>query len=92
MKYITKKAQQIRALVKQDFDNVLEKYDVIMGPTTPTPAFQLGEKDFDPMVVYARDLTTVPINLAGVPAISVPCGFSKKRGFTIWSTDYRETL
>lgn len=75
-----KKAQQIRALVKQDFDNVLEKYDVIMGPTTPTPAFQLGEKDFDPMVVYARDLTTVPINLAGVPAISVPCGFSKKEG------------
>lgn len=73
-----KKAQQVRTLIKQDFDNVFANYDVIMGPTTPTPAFKIGEKNFDPMVVYARDVTTVPINLAGVPAISVPCGFSKE--------------
>jgi aspartyl-tRNA(Asn)/glutamyl-tRNA(Gln) amidotransferase subunit A len=70
-----KKAQKVRTLIKQDFENVLEKYDVIIGPTTPTPAFKIGEKTSDPLTMYANDILTIPVNLAGVPAISVPCGF-----------------
>lgn len=70
-----KKAQQVRTLIKQDFDEVFKNYDVIVGPTTPTTAFKLGENLEDPMTVYANDILTVPINLAGVPAISIPCGF-----------------
>lgn len=70
-----KKAQQVRTLIKQDFDEVFKSYDVIVGPTTPTIAFKLGENIEDPMTVYANDILTVPINLAGVPAISIPCGF-----------------
>jgi len=70
-----KKAQQVRTLIKQDFDEVFKNYDVIVGPTTPTTAFKLGENIEDPMTVYANDILTVPINLAGVPAISIPCGF-----------------
>ncbi len=71
-----KKAQQVRTLIKQDFDNVLEKYDVIIGPTTPTPAFKIGENIKDPLTMYANDILTIPVNLAGVPGISIPCGFS----------------
>ncbi|WLR42288.1 Asp-tRNA(Asn)/Glu-tRNA(Gln) amidotransferase subunit GatA [Bacillus carboniphilus] len=70
-----KKAQQVRTLIKQDFEKVFEKYDVIIGPTTPTPAFKIGEKIDDPLTMYANDILTIPVNLAGVPAISVPCGF-----------------
>jgi aspartyl-tRNA(Asn)/glutamyl-tRNA(Gln) amidotransferase subunit A len=71
-----KKAQQVRTLIKKDFEDVLEKYDVIIGPTTPTPAFKLGEKTSDPLTMYVNDILTIPVNLAGVPAISVPCGFT----------------
>jgi len=71
-----KKAQKVRTLIKQDFEKVFEKYDVIVGPTTPTPAFKLGEKTADPLTMYANDILTIPVNLAGVPGISVPCGFS----------------
>lgn len=70
-----KKAQKARTLIKKDFEDVFEKYDVIVGPTTPTPAFKLGEKTSDPLTMYANDLLTIPVNLAGVPGISVPCGF-----------------
>ncbi|KYD32458.1 Asp-tRNA(Asn)/Glu-tRNA(Gln) amidotransferase subunit GatA [Parageobacillus toebii] len=70
-----KKAQQVRTLIKQDFEKVFEKYDVIIGPTTPTPAFKIGEKTSDPLTMYANDILTIPVNLAGVPGISVPCGF-----------------
>jgi aspartyl-tRNA(Asn)/glutamyl-tRNA(Gln) amidotransferase subunit A len=70
-----KKAQQVRTLIKQDFENVFANYDVIIGPTTPTPAFKIGEKVNDPLTMYANDILTIPVNLAGVPAISVPCGF-----------------
>lgn len=72
-----KKAQKVRTLIKQDFEKVFEQYDVIVGPTTPTPAFKLGENTRDPMTMYANDILTIPVNLAGVPAISVPCGFDK---------------
>ncbi|MED4206224.1 Asp-tRNA(Asn)/Glu-tRNA(Gln) amidotransferase subunit GatA [Neobacillus mesonae] len=70
-----KKAQKVRTLIKQDFENVFEKYDVIVGPTTPTPAFKIGENIEDPMTMYVNDILTIPVNLAGVPGISVPCGF-----------------
>jgi aspartyl-tRNA(Asn)/glutamyl-tRNA(Gln) amidotransferase subunit A len=71
-----KKAQKARTLIKKDFEDVFEKYDVIVGPTTPTPAFKIGEKVSDPLTMYANDILTIPVNLAGVPGISVPCGFA----------------
>ncbi|MET3689202.1 aspartyl-tRNA(Asn)/glutamyl-tRNA(Gln) amidotransferase subunit A [Priestia megaterium] len=71
-----KKAQQVRTLIKQDFESVFENYDVIIGPTTPTPSFKIGEKTDDPLTMYANDILTIPVNLAGVPGISVPCGLS----------------
>lgn len=71
-----RKAQQVRTLIKQDFENVFSSYDIVIGPTTPTPAFKIGTKFDDPKTMYANDILTTPINLAGVPAISVPCGFS----------------
>jgi aspartyl-tRNA(Asn)/glutamyl-tRNA(Gln) amidotransferase subunit A len=70
-----KKAQQVRTLIKKDFEDVFEKYDVIIGPTTPTPAFKIGENIDDPLTMYVNDILTIPVNLAGVPGISVPCGF-----------------
>ncbi|MFJ8065341.1 Asp-tRNA(Asn)/Glu-tRNA(Gln) amidotransferase subunit GatA [Psychrobacillus sp. NPDC096426] len=70
-----KKAQQVRTLIKEDYDKVLADYDVIIGPTAPTPAFKIGEIVEDPLTMYANDILTIPINLAGVPAISIPCGF-----------------
>ncbi|WP_340083969.1 Asp-tRNA(Asn)/Glu-tRNA(Gln) amidotransferase subunit GatA [Siminovitchia sp. FSL H7-0308] len=71
-----KKAQQVRTLIKQDFDHIFSEYDVIIGPTTPTPAYKMGEVIDDLLTMYAGDLLTIPVNLAGVPAISVPCGFT----------------
>jgi aspartyl/glutamyl-tRNA(Asn/Gln) amidotransferase, A subunit len=71
-----KKAQQARTLIKQDFEKVLENHDIIVGPTTPTTAFKIGEKVDDPLTMYANDLLTIPVNLAGVPAISLPCGLA----------------
>lgn len=73
-----KKAQQVRTLIKKDFEDVFENYDVIIGPTTPTPAFKIGEKTSDPLTMYANDILTIPVNLAGVPGISVPCGISQE--------------
>ncbi|MGN1400292.1 MAG: Asp-tRNA(Asn)/Glu-tRNA(Gln) amidotransferase subunit GatA [Bacillus sp. (in: firmicutes)] len=73
-----KKAQQVRTLIKKDFEDVFENYDVIVGPTTPTPAFRIGEKTNDPLTMYVNDILTIPVNLAGVPGISVPCGLSKE--------------
>ncbi|MNI03127.1 Glutamyl-tRNA(Gln) amidotransferase subunit A [compost metagenome] len=68
------KAQKVRTLIKKDFDDVFAKYDVIIGPTAPTPAFKIGEQSNDPLTMYLNDILTIPVNLAGVPAISVPCG------------------
>lgn len=69
------KAQKVRTLIKQDFDRAFEKFDVLLSPTTPTPAFRLGEKSGDPLTMYLSDVCTVPINLAGIPALSIPAGF-----------------
>ncbi|SFE26453.1 aspartyl/glutamyl-tRNA(Asn/Gln) amidotransferase subunit A [Lentibacillus persicus] len=72
-----KKAQKVRTLIKNDFEAILNDYDVIIGPTAPTPAFKIGENVDDPLTMYANDILTIPVNLAGVPGISVPCGFSE---------------
>ncbi|PAK50865.1 Asp-tRNA(Asn)/Glu-tRNA(Gln) amidotransferase subunit GatA [Paenibacillus sp. 7541] len=71
------KAQKARTLIKQDFDKVFEQYDVIIGPTAPTTAFKLGSQVDDPLTMYLNDILTIPVSLAGVPAISVPCGFAE---------------
>jgi len=71
-----KKAQQIRRLIQQDFIRVLSDVDVIMGPTTPTTAFKIGEKTKDPVEMYMEDIFTLSLNLAGLPGMSIPCGFS----------------
>ena len=70
------KALKVRTLVKQDFDRALSKVDVLMAPTMPNPAFKIGEKIEDPLTLYLSDVNTCPINLAGVPSLSVPCGFT----------------
>jgi aspartyl-tRNA(Asn)/glutamyl-tRNA(Gln) amidotransferase subunit A len=73
------KAQQVRTLLRRDFDQAFATVDVIATPTTPTPAFKLGEKTSDPIQMYLNDIFTVSANLTGLPAISVPCGFSADR-------------
>ncbi|MDO6448902.1 Asp-tRNA(Asn)/Glu-tRNA(Gln) amidotransferase subunit GatA [Oceanobacillus profundus] len=72
-----KKAQKVRTLIKQDFDKIFEDFDVIVGPTSPTTAYKVGELIDDPLTMYANDILTIPVNLAGVPGISLPCGFSE---------------
>jgi aspartyl-tRNA(Asn)/glutamyl-tRNA(Gln) amidotransferase subunit A len=66
----------VRALIKRDFDEAFRKCDVILTPTTPTPAFKIGEKTDDPLQMYLSDIFTISTNLAGIPGISVPCGFT----------------
>jgi len=73
-----KKAQQARTLIKEDFDSAFGKADVLVTPTSPGPAFKIGEKTTDPLQMYLSDVFTISVNLAGVPAISVPCGFTKQ--------------
>jgi aspartyl-tRNA(Asn)/glutamyl-tRNA(Gln) amidotransferase subunit A len=70
------KAQKVRALVKRDYSNAFTKCDVILTPTSPTVAFKIGERTSDPLAMYLSDIYTVSANLAGVPAISIPCGLS----------------
>jgi aspartyl-tRNA(Asn)/glutamyl-tRNA(Gln) amidotransferase subunit A len=69
------KAQRVRALINADFIEAFKSVDVLMGPTTPTPAFALGAKTSDPITMYLNDIYTIGANLAGLPAVSVPCGF-----------------
>jgi aspartyl-tRNA(Asn)/glutamyl-tRNA(Gln) amidotransferase subunit A len=72
-----KKACQVRTLLLRDFERVFGQCDVVVMPTTPTPAFLLGEKLSDPLQMYLSDAFTIPVNMAGLPGISIPCGFSK---------------
>ena len=72
------KAQQVRTLLRQDYDAAFEKADVVAMPTSPTPPFRLGEKTDDPLQMYLADVFTVSANLAGLPAISIPCGFVER--------------
>jgi aspartyl-tRNA(Asn)/glutamyl-tRNA(Gln) amidotransferase subunit A len=73
------KAQQLRQLISQDFKKAFEQVDVIMGPTAPTPAFNLGEKADDPVAMYLADIYTIAVNLAGLPGMSVPAGLVNGR-------------
>jgi len=72
------KAQRVRTLIRQEFDRVFEKFDVIVTPTSPTVPFKIGEKIDDPVQMYLSDVCTLPINIAGLPAISIPAGFAKE--------------
>lgn len=72
-----KKASQVRGLIKRDFEEALKDCNVILTPTTPTPAFTIGEKTDDPMQMYLSDIFTISANLAGIPGISVPCGYTQ---------------
>jgi aspartyl-tRNA(Asn)/glutamyl-tRNA(Gln) amidotransferase subunit A len=71
-----KRAQQVRALIKQDFDRAFASCDVILTPATPTAAFRLGEKAKDPLAMYLADIYTISCNLAGIAGLSLPCGFT----------------
>jgi aspartyl-tRNA(Asn)/glutamyl-tRNA(Gln) amidotransferase subunit A len=73
------KAQQVRTLLRHDYERAFEIVDIVAMPTTPTPAFRLGEKTTDPLQMYLADVFTVSANLAGLPAISIPCGFSPEQ-------------
>jgi aspartyl-tRNA(Asn)/glutamyl-tRNA(Gln) amidotransferase subunit A len=70
------KAQQARRLISEDFRRVFAEVDVIAGPTSPTTAFRLGEKTDDPVMMYLSDIYTIAVNLAGIPAMSIPVGFA----------------
>jgi aspartyl-tRNA(Asn)/glutamyl-tRNA(Gln) amidotransferase subunit A len=72
------KAQKVRSLIKQDFEQAFAQVDVLVCPTTPTTAFKAGEKTNDPLSMYLSDLMTIPVNLAGLPGLSLPCGFDEK--------------
>ncbi len=72
------RALKVRTRIKEDFDAVFKDFDCIITPTTPTPAFRIGEKSYDPLQMYLSDIFTISANLAGIPAISIPCGFTKK--------------
>ncbi len=68
---------KVRTLIKRDFDKAFDQCDVVLSPTTPTPAFKFGEKIDNPLEMYLADIYTVAANLAGIPAISLPCGFTQ---------------
>jgi aspartyl-tRNA(Asn)/glutamyl-tRNA(Gln) amidotransferase subunit A len=89
------KAGKVRTLIRQDYAAAFEKVDLLVGPTTPTLPFRLGEKAADPMAMYLSDVYTVTANLAGIPALSMPCGFSKGKlpvGLQILGPHFSEGL
>ncbi len=71
------KAQKVRTLIRREFDAAFQDHDVLVAPVSPTTAFRLGEKTDDPLQMYLTDVLTIPVNIAGLPGISVPCGFSR---------------
>ncbi|MDP4001605.1 MAG: Asp-tRNA(Asn)/Glu-tRNA(Gln) amidotransferase subunit GatA [bacterium] len=89
------KAQKVRALIKNDFDDAFKDVDIIVGPATPNTAFKIGEKVSDPLALYLEDIYTVPLNLAGLPGISIPCGLGSTSkmpvGFQIIAKSFDET-
>jgi aspartyl-tRNA(Asn)/glutamyl-tRNA(Gln) amidotransferase subunit A len=88
-----KKASQVRTLIRNDFETVFKECDVIVTPTYPTSAFKIGEKVNDPLNMYLSDIFTIPANLAGIPAISLPCGFTGEGlpiGLQLLSNSFQE--
>ena len=71
------RAQKVRELIRRDFASAFQKVDAIISPTSPVPAFKLGERTADPLQMYLADIFTIPANLAGICGISLPCGFAK---------------
>src|SRR6185312_2514698 len=71
------KALKVRRLIRDDFDRAFARCDVVAGPTSPTPAFKIGERSSDPLQMYLSDIYTISCNLAGLPGISIPCGFTR---------------
>ncbi len=89
------KASQVRTLMIEDFKNAFQKCDVLLSPVTPSPAFTIGEKTDDPLNMYLSDIFTLSANLAGVPGISIPCGFSKNNlpiGLQLMSSHFNEEM
>ncbi|CCH67314.1 Aspartyl-tRNA(Asn) amidotransferase subunit A [Richelia intracellularis HH01] len=89
------KAQKVRTLIQKDFENAFTQVDVLACPTSPVTAFKSGEKNADPLSMYLTDLMTIPVNLAGLPGISIPCGFDNKNlpiGLQLISNALREDL
>lgn len=89
------KALKVRTLIRKDFQEVFKHYDAIITPTSPTTAFKLGEKVDDPLSMYLSDIYTISCNLAGVPAVSIPCGFTKEKlpvGLQIISNHFAESV
>lgn len=74
-----KKAQQVRSMIKRDFDKLFESYDIVLSPTTPTPAYEIGLRSEDPIQMYMGDIYTVPVNIAGLPGLSINAGFDKDK-------------
>ena len=74
------KAQKVRTLIRREFDEAFADHDVLVAPVTPTPAFKIGEKVDDPLQMYLNDVCTIPVNIAGLPGISLPCGFTETNG------------
>ena len=86
---------KVRSLIKQDFDKVFEKFNAVITPTAPTTAFKIGEKSNDPLSMYLSDIYTISANLAGIPAISIPCGFSNERlpiGLQLMAKPFAENM
>jgi aspartyl-tRNA(Asn)/glutamyl-tRNA(Gln) amidotransferase subunit A len=71
-----RKASQVRTLIRRDFEEAFKRCDIIMTPVSPTTAFKVGEKMKDPLAMYLSDIFTIPVNLAGLPGMSLPCGFN----------------
>src|SRR5919199_568954 len=89
-----KKAQQLRTLFRQDFHRAFTQCDALLAPVSPTAAFQLGERLDDPLQMYLADVFTIPVNLSGVPAMSIPCGFTRQQlpiGLQVIAPPFRET-
>jgi aspartyl-tRNA(Asn)/glutamyl-tRNA(Gln) amidotransferase subunit A len=89
------KAQKVRTLIIGEFENAFKEVDVIMGPVAPTTAFKVGELVDDPVKMYMADLLTIPSSCAGLPGISVPCGFDSEGmpiGLQILAPQFREDL
>jgi aspartyl-tRNA(Asn)/glutamyl-tRNA(Gln) amidotransferase subunit A len=87
------RAMRVRTLIKRDYDNAFEKVDALLSPVSPTPAFRIGEKVADPLSMYLSDIYTVTANLAGIPSISVPCGFTQNGlpiGLQILANQFQE--
>jgi len=87
------KAAKIRTLITQDFKNAFEACDAILCPTAPTPAFKIGEKADDPIQMYLTDVFTIPVNMAGLPGMAIPGGFSEQGlpiGFQLVAPHFEE--